>query len=694
MTDHAAYRHIMKGIEGISRFILIRYYWIGVFFVNPCIAQISKVNNLQTELKNVKSDTSRLRILQQLTEAYSSVDPEKKFQYATVYKKLGEQLGNDSAVADAYIHMGISYGIRSKLDSALYYFELAHRQSVKSKYLIGTGRSLADIAYAYDRLDNKIESIKYNFKALEIYKKIDYTRGINQCYVNIGSIYFDLKQYRLAESYFNQALNSYTRSKDQAGIGSALFELGNIYLATGNDRKALEYHQKGLDIREDMGDLNGSSLSRRGLATVLLDQKKYAQALNVLEKSLTETRILKDKFLEGDVLKVMADVYIALKNYPKATASAAAALKISREIKSKISESAALQALVIVYKNTGAIDKAFTAQTEYLAAEKQIQTEKTLKDITLAEFSRTRTENAELEKDVQIISSKNTDYLTRLNNYSTAISVTLVILVSVCLLLLQLYRSNKQKLATNKMLLLQKEEIDAYNQELSMLNEVKNKFFSIISHDLRSPLNTLQSLFIIYREGDIEADELRLLLSKMEDTILSTGTFLDNLLEWSKNQLDGMRINPVSFNLNRLIAENMSLFETNAGLKNLSIRQSNTDQVMAYADENMINLVIRNLLSNSIKFCSPGDTITLSAEPQGNKVVLSVQDTGPGINEKTKQSIFNLEHALSSGTHGEKGNRLGLILCRDMIVQNKGRIWFESESGKGTRFWVELPAKI
>ena len=685
---------IMKGIAGISRFILIRYYWIGVFFVNPCIAQISKVNNLQTELKNVKSDTSRLRILQQLTEAYSSVDPEKKFQYATVYKKLGEQLGNDSAVADAYIHMGISYGIRSKLDSALYYFELAHRQSVKSKYLIGTGRSLADIAYAYDRLDNKIESIKYNFKALEIYKKIDYTRGINQCYVNIGSIYFDLKQYRLAESYFNQALNSYTRSKDQAGIGSALFELGNIYLATGNDRKALEYHQKGLDIREDMGDLNGSSLSRRGLATVLLDQKKYAQALSVLEKSLTETRILKDKFLEGDVLKVMADVYIALKNYPKATASALAALKISREIKSKISESAALQALVIVYKNTGAIDKAFAAQTEYLAAEKQIQTEKTLKDITLAEFSRTRTENAELEKDVQIISSKNTDYLTRLNNYSTAISVTLVILVSVCLLLLQLYRSNKQKLATNKMLLQQKEEIDAYNQELSMLNEVKNKFFSIISHDLRSPLNTLQSLFIIYREGDIEADELRLLLSKMEDTILSTGTFLDNLLEWSKNQLDGMRINPVSFNINRLIAENMSLFETNAGLKNLSIRQSNTDHVMAYADENMINLVIRNLLSNSIKFCSPGDTITLSAEMQGNKVVLSVQDTGPGINEKTKQSIFNLEHALSSGTHGEKGNRLGLILCRDMIVQNKGRIWFESESGKGTRFWVELPAKI
>ncbi|TDO21531.1 tetratricopeptide repeat-containing sensor histidine kinase [Pedobacter duraquae] len=683
---------LMTGIARISRFILVRYYWIGLFLINPCFAQISKVKTLQKEYKSAKSDTSRLRLLQQLTEAYSTVDPELKFEYATIYKQLGEKLDNDSAVADAYIHMGISYGIRSKLDSALYYFELAHKQSVKSKYLIGTGRSLADIAYAYDRLDNKLESIKYNFQALEIYKKIGYTRGINQCYVNIGSIYFDLKQYKLAESYFNQALNSYTRSKDQAGIGSVLYELGNIYLALNDATKALDYHQRGLTIREGMGDLNGSSLSRKGIATVLLHQKEYTGALTVLKKALAETRILKDKFLEGNVLRLMAEVYIAMKNFAQAAANANAALKIAQEVKSKIAESAALETLVIVYKNTGDINKAFAYQTNFLAVERSIQAEKTLKDITLAEFSRTRTENAELEKDNQLISSKNTDYVTRLNNYSTAISVTLVILISVSLMLMQLYRSNKEKQKANRMLLLQKEEIDAYNQELSMLNEVKNKFFSIISHDLRSPLNTLQSLFTIYREGDIEAHELGMLLGKMEGTILSTGTFLDNLLEWSKNQLDGMQVNPVRFNLSRLIAENVAMFETNAGLKSLTLKDADAEQVYAFADDNMINLVIRNLLSNSIKFCNPGDTISFYAAQQGTSVIMSIHDTGPGINEKTRNNLFNLDHALSTGTHGEKGNRLGLVLCKDMIVQNKGKIWFESNPGEGTTFWVELPA--
>ncbi|RZJ84847.1 MAG: sensor histidine kinase, partial [Chryseobacterium sp.] len=614
----------MKGIVKINRFIFIRYFCIGLLFINPCAAQIPRVNALQTELKNVASDTSKLRILRQLSEAYSSVDPVKKFKYATIYKELGQKLGNDSAVADAYIQMGISYGIRSRLDSALYYFALGNKQAEKIHYLLGMGRSLANIAYAYDRLDNRLESIKYNFKALEIYNKIGFTRGINQCYINIGVIYYRLEQYKLAETYFNQALSSYTKNKDQAGVGSVLFELGDVNLAMGNDQKALDYHQKSLAIREGLGDLNGSSLSRRGLGSVLLYQKKYTEALVIFEKALAEARILKDQYLQGNVLEFISDTYIAMKAYPKAEANALAALKIARGIKSKTMESAVLETLVRIYKSTGSISKAFASQSDYLEVEKSIQKEKNLKDITLVEFSRTRTENAELEKDNQLITSKNTDYLKRINNYSTVISITIVILLSVTLMLMQVYRSNQQKLAANKKLLLQKEEIDAYNQELTMLNEVKNKFFSIISHDLRSPLNTLQSLFIMYREGDIEADELKVLLGKMEDTILSTGTFLDNLLEWSKNQLEGMRINPVRFNLGRLIAENITLFETNASLKNLTIDYPEPEQVFAFADDNMINLVIRNLLSNSIKFCHPGDAISFHAAQKGDTVVMSI----------------------------------------------------------------------
>ena len=127
-------------------------------------------------------------------------------------------------------------------------------------------------------------------------------------------------------------------------------------------------------------------------------------------------------------------------------------------------------------------------------------------------------------------------------------------------------------------------------------------------------------------------------------------------------------------------------------MKGLHVSNQITDKhLLVYADRNMINMVIRNLLSNSIKFCHAGNQITIKAQLQNDKVIIAVADTGPGISETDQDKLFSMEHTISVGTGGEKGNRLGLILCRDMIVQNQGRIWFETAVGKGTTFFIELP---
>jgi signal transduction histidine kinase len=353
-------------------------------------------------------------------------------------------------------------------------------------------------------------------------------------------------------------------------------------------------------------------------------------------------------------------------------------------------------------------------QTEYVLTKDSIHEEKMLKDVSLIEIGRMRSENANLEKSNQDISLKNSNYLVKIKKYSTVIIVTVVVLISAILFLVVLYRRNLEKQATNKVLIKQKEEIAAINHELEMLNEevsaqmeltnaqnielerlndIKNKFFSIISHDLRSPLSTLQTLFAVYREGDIGEEELGELLVKLEDTILSTGTFLDNLLEWSKNQLEGIVIKPVNFNVSKSIEENIRLFETKIGLKNLKVSNLANEQIMAYADPDMINLVIRNLLSNSIKFCNAGDEIIFNAQIKDHHAVISIHDNGPGISRQESEKLFSLEHTLSTGTHGEKGNHLGLILCKDMVTQNKGKIWFETTQGEGTTFWFDLPGE-
>lgn len=706
---------IMKKMCRLSYGIkwLIANVCLLLLLVSRVCAQTSAVNQIQLKLNQNPPDTARLKLLKQLSDAYSSVDPIKKLYYANVFKALAEKLHDERAIADAYVQIGISYANRSKYDSALVQFQLAYNQSAKIKYVTGMGKSLMDMGFVHDRLDETKDAIKCDFDALAIVKNTNNKKIINQLYTNIGSIYFDLRKYKLAESYFSQCLINVTAAKDTAGIGYALFTVGNCMQALRQDEKARDDFTRSLAIRQKLGDINGVALCTRGLGQVEFHEKHYDQSIIYLNTALTTIRTLQDKYEECAVLLDLSDVYLAMKDYDKAEASGKLCLSESKGMKSQTGVGEALQRLINVYKAKGDLKNAFKYQSDYIETQDDIANAKALKDVTLTEFSRVRTENAALAKNNQLITSKNTDYLSRINRYSNVIVVILVGLVLVTLLLLILYRRNQEKQAANKQLLLQKEEIAAINNELELLNEeinaqieltnsqnielervnnIKNKFFSIVSHDLRGPIASLQTLLSIYREGDVDEQELGMLLGKLEDTIINTGSFLDNLLEWSKSQMEGIVINTETFDISACIAENIQLFESKVAMKNLKVVKKATEPIMAYADKNMMNLVIRNILSNSIKFCKPNDEITLSAEVKGNRVLMAIRDTGPGISQTEQAKLFSLEHSLSSGTHGEKGNHLGLILCRDMVIQNNGKIGFETEEGKGTTFWVEIPA--
>ncbi|MGZ3756384.1 MAG: tetratricopeptide repeat protein [Mucilaginibacter sp.] len=703
---------MLKRLIQIPRWI-INGCLLSALLLNSCFAQTSKINEIRAKLKVVKEDTARLKLLKQLADAYTPVDPVQKFYYANVFKALAEKLHDEQSIADAYVQMGISYGMRSKLDSALIYFQTAYNQSKKINYLFGMGKSLSDIGFVYDRLDEKKEAIKADFQALEIIKKTNNLRAINQLYTNIGSIYFDLRQYKLAETYFNQCLVNSTASKDSSGMAYAFFTMGNCFQALKEDDKAMDYFSRSLAIRERLGDVNGVALVKRGLGNVYFHKKQYSRALTYLDTAFNTVKKLQDKYEESAILLDLSDVYLGMKDFDKAIDCASRSLTNCREIKSQSGVAEALQRLVTIYKSKGDIARAFEYQSQYITTQDGIETAKALKDVTLTEFGRIRAENATLAKNNQRYAVTNTSYVLKLNQYSTVIAVIAAILALVVLLLYVLYRLNLEKLAANRVLKQQKEEIadinhelealneelnaqmeltNEQNEELEKLNNVKNKLFSIISHDLRSPLSTLQTLLRVYRDGDISDEELGELLIKLEDTILSTGTFLDNLLEWSKSQFEGMVIKPEQFNIADCVAENIRLFATQSVLKKLKISNKADPLTTVYADRNMIGLVIRNLFSNSIKFCNPGDEIIFETASNNGKTIITVSDTGPGINESDRDKLFDIEHTVTTGTQGEKGSHLGLILCRDMVIQNQGKIWFETETGKGTTFWVELPS--
>jgi len=678
-----------------------------LFFGVSVAAQTTKVEELLKELRPNQPDTTRMRIYQQLTTAYGSVDQEKKYHYAVRYKKIAQKLKIDTLVVEAYIDMGGTHAIRTVMDSALFYFSRGYQSAKKIKYERGMARALASMGYVYEKIDNEREAIDKYKEALRLYKKINYPKGINQCYINIGGIYHDLGEYKVARSYDLLALESYKKINHEPGIAAALFSLGGGSLELGEFEKARKYFQESLEIRKRIGDLNGIALATWGLARVDIKEEKFEKALPNLEIALKYDIELKNTFHESAVLISFSRAYLGLKQYKKAKEYARRAYKNSLIMESISMRSKAVWMYMKIEEARNNYKEAYKYQNDFIDLTDSIQAEEKLKHVVLTEFSRVSSENEGLVKDNKIIATKNMSYV-------KTIFITSIVLLFVVILLVLYYKRNLEKKATNLLLEKQRDEISEINKELEMLNEelttqmeitavqnselehlnmVKNKFFSIVSHDLRSPLATLKMLFGLYREGQLNENELNELLAKLEDAIYTTSVFLDNLLEWSKSQLDGIVVNPSSFEVGGLVRENIQLLETAVRLKGLKMEHDIEENAIAYADPNMINVVVRNLISNAVKFCNTGDTITVETHNSNNKIILSIKDTGPGISEKDLQKLFNLEHTITTSASGEKGHQIGLVLCKDMVEQNKGKITVESELGKGTTFLVELPAK-
>ena len=237
-------------------------------------------------------------------------------------------------------------------------------------------------------------------------------------------------------------------------------------------------------------------------------------------------------------------------------------------------------------------------------------------------------------------------------------------------------------------------ELEAQKLELAELNASKDKFFSIISHDLRSPFNALLGFAQILSENleRYPLEEIRQKVIYIRTAAERLYALLENLLTWSRIQRGAIEYNPEPLDLAEIAEDNVALFTPNAEQKQIRLHNSIQTQTFVYADYSMLNTVIRNLTSNALKFTSSGDHVTLSAKIAEQLVEIAVTDTGIGISAAVLPTLLRIDtHHTQVGTAGEKGTGLGLVLCKELIEKNGGRLWVESEVGKGSTFRFILP---
>lgn len=238
--------------------------------------------------------------------------------------------------------------------------------------------------------------------------------------------------------------------------------------------------------------------------------------------------------------------------------------------------------------------------------------------------------------------------------------------------------------------------LETTKRQLVTANAQKNRVFSIVSHDLKSPLASFKMLlkFLLDSSREVPREKLLETLTEFKKDVDSIYNMLENLLTWSKNEMEGTSYNPSNFEINKEIKNVIDFLNISAKKKNINVINNISENLTVYADRDMTSLIFRNLLNNALKFSFNENRIEINAQKDDGKVVVSVKDHGTGVPEAKQQDLLsNIVFYTSRGTENEKGSGLGLKLCKSFIEKNKGKLWFDSREGEGSTFYFSLPQK-
>jgi signal transduction histidine kinase len=317
------------------------------------------------------------------------------------------------------------------------------------------------------------------------------------------------------------------------------------------------------------------------------------------------------------------------------------------------------------------------------------------------ELSRKQDEIQKIEKQVNELALEKQLKELELNRQKNIQYFLVIIIVLVIVAVVLFYNRYRLKKKTNALLEERYNQLRQANlklsqseQKLRKANATKDKFFSIIAHDLRNPFNALYGLtdHISKNFKSHTREELQEFIQLIHESAEQLLNLLENLLYWSRSQRGKIPFNPKELNLKQVVTNTLELLQINAEEKKLSVITDLRHQGKVYADQEMVTTILRNLLSNAIKFSWEGGQVVVRSRDQEGALRLEVEDNGKGISPHNQEKLFRVDESFSSaGTQQEKGTGLGLILCKEFVEKHGGEIWVESEENQGSCFIFTLP---
>jgi signal transduction histidine kinase/Tfp pilus assembly protein PilF len=672
---------------------------IGSSFITSTAQSNKEIDSLETAIAQGIADTTRVNALIRLADLYAFKDFPKSLQYSTNAMELAEKIKNHKQRQRAAQKLAINYYYKGDYTNALKYESIGLQAAISSKDSVAIARSHNNIGNYYYELGEYDEAYYFLTFAFKVLKKASRNNAdsvtANISLHNLGRVFKELGQYEIALKHLRASRSTSKAIRDKEGEPYSLEEIGDVKLRMGEYDSALYYLNLSVTEANKLLQDNGSITLREDqsrifskIAKAYLGKKNFSNALAYYDSTFNLHALAANKFGIAEAELGRATVYQQQGKTDEAMAYTTKALGIAKEIKARVIEVSCYKLLTTLWEKKGDDKKALGYFKQFHALEDSLYSNEIQQKILRDQIG---FETETLDDRIAVLTLREDERISRLKKSEFISNILVVVVALSAILLITVYRSGQRRKQINLLLLQHQEEMQKRSEELEQLNEVKDKFFSIISHDLRSPINALAGLMDLLDKGAIAPHELPVAIKELRTRFNHTRSLMNNLLDWTVLQMDKMHLQAGNVPLKKIVDENIELLGSIQS-KHVNMINRIPETAIGYADSNTINLVIRNLITNAIKFTNDGGEIVLASEEKGNELVVSVKDNGIGMTDDITKKLFDKVNPYSTrGTANEKGTGLGLILCKEFVEKNGGRIWVESTVDKGSTFWFTLP---
>ncbi len=610
----------------------------------------------------------------------------------SLIKKLQTNLPDTTRVSTYYSLSKLYWS--KNTDTALYYVRQSLNLAQKIHFEQGIALANLSKGVIMDAKGRFPEALACHLECLRISEKLKMTGLSSNAYSNIAGVYLQMEDYKNARIFFQKAYDIIAKQTNPppAAIYRSLINIGETFKYTNHPDSAIVYNQRALKIAQTTDDTMTISIAMYNIGENSVTIKNYALAKNSLINALDLSVKINDRAGIAYCNSTLALLYYYLQQYQQSLAYAQRALEFNKEIGAYDIAWKTYHVLYLTHEKLGDYEKAlYYRNLEVKLKEEQNGIEKTKianKLQSAYELEKQKQQITFLKKEKQF-KQQELDNITYKRNLFAIGTLVLLCLIG---FLIRGYFS-KQKLIQR--LEQQNNDIIEKNQHLEELIVVRNRLFSIIGHDLRGPIHSIKAMIELLNTEEIDEEEKKFFIENASQSLNVTANLTDNLLYWAKSQMDGIKTVPTHFDIYKVIRQNIQLIEKRAFSKEITVKAAgNGEALMVFADENMIDIVLRNLIENAVKFLKSSKNITIKVDIDTTQryAIISVQDNGDGISVEAQHKIFNKYTSYSTyGTAKEKGSGLGLLLCKELVEKNQGNIWFESEPMKGTTFFFSIP---